>query len=55
LITAAGSIIACGGGTSQQTNTVAPGTTQIMVTGTATAAPGTGNLNQSVSLTVIIQ
>ena len=45
---------ACGGGGSQS-STVAAGTTQIQVTGTGTQSAGTGNVDNSVGLTVTIQ
>ncbi|MGA7316170.1 MAG: MBG domain-containing protein [Silvibacterium sp.] len=47
-------IIACGGGGSS-TSKIATGTAQITVTGSGTQSPGTGNVNQSVGLTVTIE
>jgi hypothetical protein len=48
------SLIACGGGGSQSSS-IATGTTQIQVTGTGTQSAGTGNVDNSVGLTVTIQ
>jgi hypothetical protein len=53
LVISATSISACGGGGSG-TSKIATGTTQITVTGSGTQSPGTGNVTQSVGLTVTI-
>lgn len=54
LFTTAG-LTACGGGNSSSSTAVQAGTTQVMVTATGTGGAGTGNVAQSVALTVVIQ
>jgi hypothetical protein len=54
LVIGATGLTACGGGGSGASK-IAAGTTQITVTGSGTQSPGTGNVNQSVGLTVTIE
>ena len=55
LLCATAGLAACGGGKNSSTTGVQAGTTQVMVTANGTAGAGTGNVSQSVALTVVIQ
>jgi len=53
LVCLLGAITACGG--SAKGSQAAPGTSTIQITGTGTPSDGASDLNQSVSLSVIVQ
>lgn len=55
LFCATSAITACGGGKGSVLSEVQAGTTQVEVTATGTGGPGTGDITQSVPLTVVIQ
>lgn len=50
-----GALTACGGGSSTKGNEATPGTTVIQVTGTGTPSDGASDLNQTTSLSLIVQ
>src|SRR5262249_13177656 len=50
-----GVLTACGGGSGSKGNQAAAGTTVIQITGIGSASPGASDLNQSVSLSLIVQ
>jgi hypothetical protein len=55
LIATVSGTTACGGGSSPGSSNIPTGTTQITVTGSGTGSPGSGDVAQSVGLTLTIE